>query len=244
MNNRDPFNLRRTSPLDFLQTTAKLATQTANRLQQASQRHFERIDIPSLNTRIIAAGGMASSSTRNWNAGTRARAQTISSATVSDKISRALSTEEDRSHELPMYKDKPYNYTASARNVPFLKNRRNRILLAVGGVLIVLLYFSGVLSSSRGAIEVSSPVKHAPEAAHYPVDKSKPKEKSKGSEAGEEKKGGRILGLGLPNILKGSSREKTPKQLDWNARRDKVKEAFQISWKAYEDHAWGESTAR
>ena len=30
-----------------------------------------------------------------------------------------------------------------------------------------------------------------------------------------------------------------PKGIDWNARREKVRDIFRTSWSAYEDHAWG-----
>ncbi|KAI9714506.1 MAG: mannosyl-oligosaccharide alpha-1,2-mannosidase [Bogoriella megaspora] len=36
--------------------------------------------------------------------------------------------------------------------------------------------------------------------------------------------------------LSGDSR---PRGIDWNTRRERVKDVFKITWKAYEDHAWG-----
>lgn len=31
------------------------------------------------------------------------------------------------------------------------------------------------------------------------------------------------------------------KHVDWNARREKVREAFQVSWEGYEKEAWGKA---
>jgi mannosyl-oligosaccharide alpha-1,2-mannosidase len=32
--------------------------------------------------------------------------------------------------------------------------------------------------------------------------------------------------------------------VDWNARREKVRDAFVVSWQGYEKDAWGEKTSR
>ena len=34
---------------------------------------------------------------------------------------------------------------------------------------------------------------------------------------------------------------KESKNVDWNERRDRVRDAFVISWDAYEKHAWGKN---
>jgi mannosyl-oligosaccharide alpha-1,2-mannosidase len=34
------------------------------------------------------------------------------------------------------------------------------------------------------------------------------------------------------------------KHVDWNARREKVREAFQVSWEGYEKEAWGKAHFR
>lgn len=101
--------------------------------------------------------------------------------------------------QLPMYKDKPYNYAASARNSRWYQKRRN-----LGGAVLIILglaYWYGVLSS---AIEV------APVASRVTTSWSW---------------GGKATNL----------------KADWNDRREKVKDAFVISWDGYEKHAWGTS---
>lgn len=98
--------------------------------------------------------------------------------------------------ELPMYKDKPYNYSGSRRHVPYYRRRRviSGAILAVFG----LAYWFGVFTSS--------------------TVKSKPQSTSKSSWG----------------WLRGSE-----KAVDWDYRREKVKEAFTVSWDGYEKYAWG-----
>jgi len=101
--------------------------------------------------------------------------------------------------ELPMYKDKPYSYTASRRQRQFYKRKR----VLAGGVLFVtaLLYWLGLFSSPKNIPE-------------------------------DLKRGGQNAWSWL----------KKPESaaVDWNARRERVKEAFKLSWDGYEQHAWGE----
>lgn len=100
--------------------------------------------------------------------------------------------------ELPMYKDKPYNYAGSRRNVSFYRRRR----VLVGAILgiVALAYWSGIFSSSTIA------------------DKPKSKSRSKSSWS--------WLG-------------KQEAAFDWDERREKVKDAFMLSWDGYERYAWG-----
>ncbi|KAI4198609.1 MAG: hypothetical protein LQ350_005200 [Teloschistes chrysophthalmus] len=99
--------------------------------------------------------------------------------------------------ELPMYKDKPYNYAASRRK-PLYK--RWRFTLATLALLIGLLYWIGIFSS--------------------PSTRTKVKDTSKSTWSWLNSK---------PN----------PGGVDWDERREKVKEAFTVSWDAYEKYAWG-----
>ncbi|GME45288.1 putative endoplasmic reticulum mannosyl-oligosaccharide -alpha-mannosidase protein [Neofusicoccum parvum] len=97
--------------------------------------------------------------------------------------------------ELPMYKDKPYNYGGSARRGWF---RRRRSL--VFGVLafFVFLYWFGLFSGS------------------------------------EEKKGG-----AGSSLFSGIMSSRPSAVVDWDERRERVRDAFKLSWEAYENYAWG-----
>lgn len=100
--------------------------------------------------------------------------------------------------ELPMYKDKPYNYAGSRRKAPFYLQWR-----LVGGAILALVslaYLFGMFSSS--------------------VVKPIPKSTSKSSWS----------------WLSGQE-----PAVDWDERREKVKEAFMLSWDGYEKYAWGMS---
>ena len=102
--------------------------------------------------------------------------------------------------ELPMYKDKPYNYAGSRRKTPFHQKWR-----VIGGAvlgIIALAYWFGILSSSAAA----------------PKSESKSKSKSGSSWS--------WLGGQEPVV-------------DWDERREKVKDAFILSWDGYEKYAWG-----
>ena len=100
--------------------------------------------------------------------------------------------------ELPMYKDKPYNYAGSRKNKPIYRRRRVVAGAALG--LIALLYWAGILSSSAAPT------------------------KSKGA----SKSSWGWLGGQEPVV-------------DWDERREMVKDAFILSWDGYEQYAWGMS---
>ena len=102
--------------------------------------------------------------------------------------------------ELPMYKDKPYNYAGSRKYIPLY--RQKRIISGAVLVLIGLAYWLGMLSPS--------------------AVKTNPKETSESAW----------------NWL---SSPKTSASVDWDDRREKVKDAFMLSWDGYEQYAWGMS---
>ena len=99
--------------------------------------------------------------------------------------------------ELPMYKDKPYNYAASKRRAPLVQ--RGGFIIGVVVTLLALLYWLGVFSSG-------------------------------------------------PSKTSGGSTSKAPwnwvrtseTAVDWERRRQAVKEAFVLSWDGYEKYAWGQ----
>ncbi|KAI5307448.1 hypothetical protein KEM55_008256 [Ascosphaera atra] len=54
---------------------------------------------------------------------------------------------------------------------------------------------------------------------------------------------------GVERVLNGDDgggangkKKKKSKAIDWNERRDRVRDAFLVSWQAYEQDAWGESS--
>ncbi|KAK0637554.1 Endoplasmic reticulum mannosyl-oligosaccharide 1 [Lasiodiplodia hormozganensis] len=113
-------------------------------------------------------------------------------AAVTDRLGGMFG---DGGKELPMYKDKPYNYGSSARRGWF---RRRRTLIFCVLAFFVFLYWFGVFSNS------------------------------------EENKG--TSGSGL---FSGMMSGKTSAVVDWDERRDRVRDAFKLSWDAYEKYAWG-----
>lgn len=107
-------------------------------------------------------------------------------------------TGSSNSKELPMYKDKPYNYPPSRRR------GRKRIWAALAiSLTFLVLYYRGTFSSTDQR------------AATGPV-----------------------LDTGrLWSSLSQGLGKKGP--IDWNLRRDQVKNAMEISWSGYEKYAWG-----
>ena len=108
--------------------------------------------------------------------------------------------------ELPMYKDKPYNYAPSSKRKPIY--RRPRVLVLIALLLLIVFYFSGG-SSSLPPPPVSDNVLEA----------------MRGSQ----------LGKTFGNFMKESKKPTS----NWSDRRDRVRDAFKISWEAYEQHGWG-----
>lgn len=99
--------------------------------------------------------------------------------------------------QLPMYKDKPYNYAASGRQRPWYQRRRILAGLLCG--IFGLAYWLGLFP---GGARVD----------HVEIDKSWP-----------------------------WLRKSTSSNMNWNDRRERVKEAFTLSWDGYEKYAWGRS---
>jgi mannosyl-oligosaccharide alpha-1,2-mannosidase len=111
--------------------------------------------------------------------------------------------------ELPMYKDKPYNYGAASRRRRQWW-RLKRSWLAGALVFVTLLYWLGLGSLFA-------------EPGRRPTALSSTRRRPSG-----------FLGwLGL--------RPAAP-AVDWDERREAVKDAFLASWEAYERHAWGMHT--
>lgn len=98
--------------------------------------------------------------------------------------------------ELPMYKDKPYNYSSSRR--PPWTSRRRLLLFALFGFGGLVFLFRALTTS-----------------------KSTPANGSRSR--------------GLVELLLGG----TSSSVDWYERQKRVKDAFVVSWDAYEAFAWG-----
>ena len=100
--------------------------------------------------------------------------------------------------ELPMYKDKPYNYAGSRKYTPLY--RQKRVISGAILVIIGLAYWFGIFSSSAV------------------LPKSRDTKK---------------------NVWDWLSSPSISESVDWDDRRQRVKEVFMLSWDGYEQYAWG-----
>ena len=214
MNNVDPSGLRTKlprSPSAFVQSADYLVSQLANRAQENSRqiahsaqslgRSFRRQVPLQAFPAMSGPNGSTSFDTTSSRPGRRA-------TLVGDKINDFgnMITGGEKDAELPMYKDKPYNYAPSQRRKPIYRRPRTFAVIAV--VLLVIFYFSGG-SSTIPPPPIPENVREAWKATQL----SKP----------------------FDNFLKDSKLPTT----NWNDRRDRVRDAFKISWAAYEKHGWG-----
>ncbi|KAF4309899.1 putative endoplasmic reticulum mannosyl-oligosaccharide -alpha-mannosidase protein [Botryosphaeria dothidea] len=154
------------------------------------QRRFEDAAWPSSGRSRFpdGAGAGASSSSSSSAAVAGSSAQTMT-----DRLGGMFGD----GKELPMYKDKPYNYAGSARRGWF---RRRRTLVFAVFAVFVFLYWFGLFSGS------------------------------------EENKGTSMSGSGF---FSGMMSGKPTAAVDWDERRERVRDAFKLSWEAYEKYAWG-----
>ncbi|KAI9839602.1 MAG: hypothetical protein M1819_002228 [Sarea resinae] len=214
MNNRDPFNLHRTSAVSILRSSATFAARSAATYsQQALESGQEALEASKKvlgESGILDADGMSFSIPHNvpsfsnpqrrledgvWGSSGRVQGQRNADTTngLGDKLGGFF----DR-RELPMYKDKPYSQAASRRGSYWF--RRKRVM--VGGLLFLfgIVYWLGL----------------------FPSSSSKP-----GHGSGARKSGWNWL------------KKAEPAAIDWEGRREQVKQAFKLSWDAYERYAWG-----
>ena len=220
MNNRDPFNLRKGSPAFSVFQTG--ASRAANSAVEYSRQAVETGQ-QALEAGKQAIQGAASSADmsfavpRNlpsfndpqrrfedatWGSSGKSKFTDFGQGNgVADQISGIFG---QSNNGLPMYKDKPYNYSASRRRVPWF--RRKRLIAGLMLFLVGFLYWLGILSPSSGGPSIT---------------------KSKGSDGNSA--------WSLIPSSKGT--------VDWEERKQRVKDAFKISWLAYEDYAWGTYTS-
>jgi len=169
MNNFDPFNVRRKHNTIFPSPT-KNAPKT--KPDHSSFHELDDISDPFItdpprtsheSTTLTAAGGMSSYAIpggatpsalkhvrdkAEWQQ-RHNRTQLGHKSTAGEKINSIFASK----GELPMYKDKPYNYSGSNRR-PFYRKRR--ILLVIPAVLGLLLYITGFLSGSSAGSSTKS----------------------------------------------------------------------------------------
>ena len=112
---------------------------------------------------------------------------------------------------LPMYKDKPY--FAPRRT----GRRRHRGKMSVGGVLVLVLFLIWYYGARIG---FKTP--HVAKGVDLWSWRQSFGGESPSSSSSVEESG-----------------KKSNNKIDWAARRQKVKDAFIVSWDGYEEHAWG-----
>lgn len=205
MNVRDPFNIHRSPAFNILRASAtQAAANVTQRVVDAGAQAIESgkqavedmstfsipKNVPSftnpqreLENRVWGASGVTARS-----AGSHAHGGFIGG--VQDRVGGFF--ERDRG-DLPMYKDKPYSYSASRRYRPIWK--RKRTLGLVGLLILSALYFFGYSGDSHTYKRPKNTWSWLQKSEHGKVD--------------------------------------------WLDRRERVKEAFTLSWDAYERYGWG-----
>lgn len=167
MNNFDPFNVRRKQHSVFASPVKQKAPRPPAESSLSSAFHeLDDISEPLIDhprksheaTSSTAAGGMSSYAIprgatplstdhpreqAEWQQQHR-RGQSGHKITATEKINSMFAAK----GELPMYKDKPFNYSGSKR-VPFY--RQWRILLSIPAALVLLLYITGYLPGFSSA---------------------------------------------------------------------------------------------
>jgi len=209
MNNRDPFNLHRTSAYDILRGKARLATaEITHRVQEIGVQALEA-GTQAYESSLNTLEDMSFTIPRNvpsftdsqrphenhvWaSSGITARSGNSAMSGVSDRVGNFF----EKNGDLPMYKDKPYTYASSRRRRSIWKRKRT---LGIGTVfVVVLLWVFGFFGDD--------------------------------TEANKKAKEGWSW-LQRP--------EKPGPKVDWMGRRERVVEAFTLSWDAYSRYAWGE----
>lgn len=203
MNNRDPFSLRRgpqATPLALLRGGADFAARSVNELHSRVEQFLEpeRFSSNSSPSSSSSSPGMSTAAPRhsyalNTDQTNSTWQQRKSPNGFADGVGEKVHdffTGRDTQGELPMYKDKPYNYNASGRKLPFW--RRQKLLLLLLGAFALFVYFTG---------------------GHKEIQK---------------------VANGFTGLGEGSAK--------WEDRQERVREAFKLSWKAYEEHAWGKDS--
>ena len=133
---------------------------------------------------------------------------------VTEKLNGFLGADRS-STSLPMYKDKPY--FAPRRTGP----RRHRGKITALGVVLFVLFL--VWYSGRGGSGALDLMGFKPLHVPKGVDLWSWTQSFGGSPSSSSEKEGKKA------------------KIYWDARRQRVKDAFIVSWDGYEEHAWGAS---
>lgn len=223
MNTRDPFNLRQKSPLTYIQTGTRAAVASASSfggelsrgVQRMAQSEQSGSGGPSHYSPVATSGDYSGRDEQR----SRQRGASIHNSAMGDKLSNIMSGNGD-GDELPMYKDKPYNYDRSRRRLPiFRKNRLLLFILAFVFIVALMVFRKG--RPSLPSLGDATALKD--QASDTVIDTV-------------------LLGSSNPppppppTIATTTTAASTTK---WDERREKVRDTFKISWKAYEEHAWG-----
>lgn len=192
--NHDPFNVRRKSPASSLFRAATTSTATVS--PEAAPAGANTMS----NTNSYGLPGAELHDRSRFH-------HTDPEAGIGGKVSNMFASE--KSQQLPMYKDKPYNYASGKGGIRWMRQKRTFGAVLAG--LALLSWWFGILSplswiSSAGGSTGAKPAKKT----------------SSSSSASSWS-------------LFGSSNEVA----DWSLRAEQVKEVFKISFGGYEKYGWG-----
>jgi len=149
MNNRDPFRLR-SNPLDIIKTSVKSAAQLAVQVPVYTEAVAGKILAPvtvrasdTIVSSIPATGGMSYAIPRHqhsFSASEHIQAEgSWQSSNPLHEVSGKIGGMFTARNELPMYKDKPYNYTSS-RKLPWFRRKWSIIFSLSALIGFVYLY--------------------------------------------------------------------------------------------------------
>ncbi|KAF3916813.1 hypothetical protein ABW20_dc0108935 [Dactylellina cionopaga] len=123
--------------------------------------------------------------------------------------------------DLPLYKDKPY-YSSASSTYGYRRRRRDMFLRKRVGVMVVialaLLYWWFIRGGDSGADDL------ALSDDGLPLNDDAPKKESSSWFSSDSSN---------------SASKKAGSEKKWLDRRERVKEAFMLSWDAYSTYAWG-----
>lgn len=160
MNNRDPFNLRRSPGSGLLRSTSYFGrTPSPEKRSAAPEEAF----VPPAASNMSSyappiSGGPTQRHPDHWHSLADGHGQ----GSVTEKISGIFGN--GTPEALPMYKDKPYAHLKSGRHLPWFRRKRTMGLVLAGlaglswyfGILSPLSYLSGSSSSVVGKKSTSS----------------------------------------------------------------------------------------
>jgi len=209
MNNRDPFNLRRTPgpAVSILQSRAtnlgQQIARSANKAAEVGRNVLHEVSSEAASSMLAYAPTFQNGPTQRhpeqWQSAQSRYAP--SEPSTSNGIGEAVTGffGADKKDSLPMYKDKPFSYPGSRRKVPWYKQRRTVAIVLTS--FAVISWWFGILSPLSYFTSEGTPTIK--------------KELSKSS----------WFGAGAA--------------VDWETRAQRVREVFKTSFNGYEKNAWG-----